>query len=63
MSENDIIAEYVKENYPEILNTTDFALYRLSVALRKFIDDFKKAVSNISIKEFYESMNKESESE
>ena len=63
MSENDIIAEYVKENHPEILNTADFALYRISVALRKFINDFNKAFSNISIEEFYEYMNKERETE
>ena len=59
MNENDIIAEYVKENHPDILNTTDFALYRILVALRKFINDFNKAFSNISIDECCEYMNKE----
>lgn len=45
MSENDIIAEYVKENYPEILNTIDFACYRFQTAVRglceKVFDCFK----------------------
>lgn len=28
MSENDVIAEYVKERYPWILDTIDFAEYK-----------------------------------
>ena len=35
MSENDIIAEYVKEQFPEILKTFDFAFYRLCIRGRE----------------------------
>ena len=29
MSENDSIALYVKEKYPELINTVDFSMFRL----------------------------------
>lgn len=29
MNENDIIAMYVKEKYPELINTVDFSMFRL----------------------------------
>ena len=35
MRENDLIAEYVKENYPEILGTFDFAMFKLRAACRE----------------------------
>ncbi len=35
-TENDIIAEYVRRNFPEILETTDFAVYRLHESLNAF---------------------------
>ena len=34
MSENDIIAEYVKEKFQCLLDTTDYKLYRLGILLR-----------------------------
>ena len=48
MNENDIIAKYIKEKYPELLNTTDFALYKFSCACIKVVDEFKKAFGNIN---------------
>lgn len=46
MNENDLIAEYVKERFPEILQTMDFAVFKLSARCRKvaydFIESFKK---------------------
>ena len=47
MNENDIIAEYIKEKYPELLNTTDFALYKFYCACRKVVDELKKTFRNI----------------
>ena len=47
MNKNDIIAEYIKERYPELLNTTDFALYKFSCACRKIVDGLKEAFGNI----------------
>lgn len=32
-TENDIIAEYVRRNFPEILETTDFAVYKFHESL------------------------------
>ena len=29
MNENDIIAMYVKEKYPELINTVDYSMFRL----------------------------------
>lgn len=38
MSENDIIAEYVKERFPEILETFDFKEYTLLIIVREGIN-------------------------
>lgn len=35
MNDNDLIAEYIKENYPEMLGTFDFAMYKLHAACRE----------------------------
>ena len=35
MNENDLIAEYVKENYPEILETYDFVSFKLIKAAKE----------------------------
>lgn len=45
MSKNDIIAEYVKQNYPEILATTDFAIFSLQMVVRNFTKTFSKTFS------------------
>ena len=45
MTENDYIAEYVKERCPELLNTMDYSLWRLgkavSVAVQTIADSIK----------------------
>ena len=45
MTENDYIAEYVKERCPELLNTVDYGLWRLSkaasVAVQTMVDSIK----------------------
>lgn len=38
MSENDLIAEYVKERYPELLGTFDFVAYKLNACARKSVE-------------------------
>ena len=40
MSENDIIAEYVKERYPWILDTIDFVVYKLKMKCKTMINNF-----------------------
>ncbi len=48
MSKNDIIAEYVKQNYPEILATTDFAIFSLQMVVRNFTKTFSKAIKQVN---------------
>ena len=50
MGENDIIADYVKEHYPEILETIDFNLYKLSYACRSFCESFSDAFKKVDFK-------------
>ena len=47
MSENDFIADYVKAHYPEILETIDFKLYKLSYACRNFCESFSDAFKKV----------------
>ena len=56
MSENEIIAQYVKERFPELLNSTDFVLYKLGLSFRKIVDDFKEAVKNIDFSKIGEQL-------
>lgn len=46
MSENDVIAEYVKERYPWILDTTDFVAYKLKMQWKTMVDEFKEYFRN-----------------
>lgn len=50
MSENDFIADYVKAHYPEILETVDFKLYKLSYACRIFCESFSDAFKKVDFK-------------
>ena len=60
MSENDIIAEYVREKLPEILTSVDFNLYRLSMACREFANNAVEVFKKIDFSELAE-LVKESE--
>ena len=46
INESEIIAEYVKERFPEMLKTSDFALYKIGKKCNMFVtalaDSFKK---------------------
>ena len=57
MSENDIIAQYVREKYPEILTSVDFGLYKFSVAWRNIVSDLKEAFKNIDFSKLAERVN------
>lgn len=46
MSENDYIAEYIKERYPELIRTTDYAVWRFTKALSNVASKFAKAFAN-----------------
>lgn len=43
MSENDVIAEYVKEQYPWILDTIDFAVYKLKMKWKTMVNEIKES--------------------
>ena len=60
MRENDIIAEYVLEKYPELLKTADFALFKFKKQFGEFWDSAISAFKNIdmsNITEIYEALN------
>ena len=48
MTENNCIAEYVKERCPELLDTVDFNLWKLRRASDEAIDELCDHLSNLS---------------
>jgi hypothetical protein len=48
MTDNDYIAEYVKERCPELLDTVDFNLWKLRMASDEAIDELCDHLSNLS---------------
>ena len=63
MSENDIIAQYVREKYPEILTSVDFELYKFSLAWRNMVNDLKEAFKNIDFSKLAKQVNGSEENE
>lgn len=59
MSENDIIAEYIKERMPELLTTCDFALYRFGRRLKEMASDVAEAAMKIDWGAVLEKLNEE----
>ena len=47
MNENDIIAEFVKEKYPELSETFDFGMFRMRKAVEEMRDIFLKNIKEI----------------
>lgn len=47
MSENDIIAEYVKAKYPQILKSYDFITWKISIRIREATKKFVDAIKDI----------------
>lgn len=54
MIKNDIIAEYVKQNYPEILATTDFAIFSFRMAVTDFTRTFSEAIKKVNFEKLKE---------
>lgn len=54
MNENDLIAEYVKENYPELLQTMDFAVFKLGKTISNVISDCFDPIKNLVQQIMYE---------
>lgn len=38
MTDNDILAEYVRKNYPEIEQSVEYTTYKLGVRVREAVD-------------------------
>ena len=61
MSENDIIAEYVKSRFPNMLATADFGLYKMGVKIHETLNGISEGIKSIDwngLKERLESVNK-----
>ena len=56
-NENDLIAEYIKENYPELIATMDFALFRIRKACQQFTINFLDSFKKIDLSELKKSIN------
>ena len=54
LSKNDIIAEYVKQYHPEILATTDFAIFNLHMVVTDFARAFQKAIKQVGVEKVKE---------
>lgn len=48
MSENDYIAEYVKEKRPEIIRTVDFMAWKMCRIVKNVANDIATAVKNFA---------------
>ena len=59
MSENDMIAEYVKSKFPNILSTADFALYRLGYRLQEIASGVVESAMQIDWNAVWEKLNEE----
>jgi hypothetical protein len=62
MTENDYIAEYVRERHPGILGI-DYAAWRLARAVFEFGISMREAISRISAGELQRMMEEEQEDE
>lgn len=47
MTENDYIAEYVKEHCPELLNTVDYSMWKLGKAVSEFVQSMGDSIKAI----------------
>lgn len=56
MSQNDIIAEYIKTKYPEMLKSSDFAMFKISIAWRSVVNGFKETINNIDFNKLAEAV-------
>ena len=58
MSENDIIAEYVKEQFPELLHTFNFAMWRMGKILLELQIEAKAAFLKIDFSDLNKKIEK-----
>ena len=63
MNENDIIAEYVKERYPELLTAIEFTFYKLGCALKNVVSSVVETAKRIDLGELVKAMKECEEAE
>lgn len=63
MTENDIIAEYVKRKYPEILTSIDFAAFHIGMVCSIFGDSLRAKLKRIDFSRLEEALKKVNEKE
>ena len=49
MNQNDIIAEYVKKEYPEILKTMDFAVFNFKMNVKNIADSMVESFKKMDL--------------
>lgn len=47
-SENDILAEYIREKYPAISNSFDYSMYRLGVRVGEVVQHITGALVDVA---------------
>ena len=57
MTENDYIAEYIKERRPEIISSLDFVFWKLCKSAEVALNDFANGLKDIFISEKEEQDN------
>jgi hypothetical protein len=57
MTENDYIAEYIKEKRPEIISSLDFIFWKIGKSVEVAINDIASGLKNIFISEKEEQDN------
>lgn len=57
MSENDYIAEYVKEKRPEIIGTIDFVVWKIGKVLSNTVEAVTEAIMGIPAEEIANYIN------
>ena len=62
MTENDYIAEYVRERHPGILSL-DYAAWRLARAIREFGVSMKEVISRMSAEDIHRIMAEQEDEE
>lgn len=58
MRDNDMIADYVRLRCPELLETTDFQLYKLSCVCTSFCKSFGEALKKVDFTKLKDAVDK-----
>ena len=62
MSENDMIAEFIKEQYPELLDTFEFAIFRIQKHVEKMAKSIAEGIKAMNFSDLKKVLEKVNES-